>query len=565
MVYTGRRGGGLISWLAAQQLDYTLWQNHIALNAGAIAGLAKAAGVGEKWKEVRDAILTRTVTEKEIVERIAQLGLDKGVVERAMSAFSTLRHAMDEEQVKNVVLELRRLASYVQEMKADNYKRILEEASKAWYEQRNPAALWALTVLGARETGRAGVYVFEDDDDRVAYLIASFVLLSRLREFVELRDKVYRALDKLEGAVNSGKFALSDVWSDLNALAKAEERARKVANELNAIANRLEMAGYSGIAERLEVTMENVMALAEAAAYDLRSTNATRGERAVAALLSLITSGLFGVTVERALADRGEKIAGALSVVSAVRSTPKSFYEAFSSVSGDEKPSEAKKLAFRIAALLADPTMRTILASRQGVEVRVEERIENGKRYIYATFVENGRELLKAVWEVGKRLIPLWAEGEAVKPIKEIAGLVEATLSGSKPLAELDEEEWKRVVEPAERVKEAVETTAKAVAIGALPTDAVLNPRRKYVFGHSSYLSQAFTYLALAGGEISLERVYPSEEGLKPMWRVEGKYTETVEEVLSRGRAALNKLLESGVDLKAFLAEVKMSNELKAP
>ncbi|RFA98128.1 hypothetical protein CGL51_01955 [Pyrobaculum aerophilum] len=312
------------------------------------------------------------------------------------------------------------------------------------------------------------------------------------------------------------------------------------------------------------MTMENVMALAEAAAYDLRSTNATRGERAVAALLSLITSGLFGVTVERALADRGEKIAGALSVVSAVRSTPKSFYEAFSSVSGDEKPSEAKKLAFRIAALLADPTMRTILASRQGVEVRVEERIENGKRYIYATFVENGRELLKAVWEVGKRLIPLWAEGEAVKPIKEIAGLVEATLSGSKPLAELDEEEWKRVVEPAERVKEAVETTAKAVAIGALPTDAVLNPRRKYVFGHSSYLSQAFTYLALAGGEISLERVYPSEEGLKPMWRVEGKYTETVEEVLSRGRAALNKLLESGVDLKAFLAEVKMSNELKA-
>ncbi|RFA95659.1 hypothetical protein CGL52_12595, partial [Pyrobaculum aerophilum] len=49
---------GLISWLAAQQLDYTLWQNHIALNAGAIAGLAKAAGVGEKWKEVGNAVLT---------------------------------------------------------------------------------------------------------------------------------------------------------------------------------------------------------------------------------------------------------------------------------------------------------------------------------------------------------------------------------------------------------------------------------------------------------------------------------------------------------------------------
>ncbi|MEM0484267.1 MAG: hypothetical protein QW434_06175, partial [Pyrobaculum sp.] len=140
---------GLISWLAAQQLDYTLWQNHIALNAGAIAGLAKAAGVGEKWKEVGNAVLTKTASEKEIVERIAQLGLDKGVVEKAVSAFSTLRHAMDEKQIENAVLELRRLASYVQTMKAANYKKALEEASRAWYEERDPAALWALAVLGA--------------------------------------------------------------------------------------------------------------------------------------------------------------------------------------------------------------------------------------------------------------------------------------------------------------------------------------------------------------------------------------------------------------------------------
>jgi len=216
---------GLMAWVVAQQLDYTLWQNHIALNAGAIAGLAKAAGVGDKWKEVGNAVLTKTASEKEIVERAAQLGLDKGVVEKAVSAFSTLRHAMDEKQIENAVLELRRLASYVQAMKAANYKKALEEASKAWYEQRDPAALWALAVLGARETGKS-VKVFEDDDDRIAYLIASFTLLNHLREFVELKNKSYKALERLEGAVKSGRFALSDVWGDLNVLVEAAERAK---------------------------------------------------------------------------------------------------------------------------------------------------------------------------------------------------------------------------------------------------------------------------------------------------------------------------------------------------
>ncbi|MCX8137437.1 PaRep2b protein [Pyrobaculum aerophilum] len=551
---------GLIAYAVAQQLDYTLWQNHIALNAGAIAGLAKATGVGGKWKEVRDAILTRTAAEKEVVERIAQLGLDN-VVEKALNALSTLRHTMDEEQVKSAVLELKRLASYVQAMKAANYKRILEEATKAWYEQRDPAALWTLKVLGARETG-TGVKVFEDEDDKVAYLIASFVLLSRLKEFVELKNKSYEAFKRLEKAVEKGGFALSDVWDDINALAEAKERAREVANELNTIASRLEGAGFSGIAERLKVTMENVMALAKAAADDLPAVNATRGERATAALLSLVTGGLFGVTVERALAERGEKIAGALSVVSAVRSTPKGFYEVFSSVSGGEEPSEAKKLAFRIVSLLTDPTMRAVLADRQGAEIRVQ-KTENGKRLIYATFVENGRELLKTAWEDGKWLIPLWAEGEVVRPIKGVASLVKALSSGSKPLEGLNEEAWKRVVETAERVKRAVKSIAKTITIGALPTDAVLLPGSEYAHGASSYLSQAFTYWALAEGKISLDKVYPSEEGLKPMWYVVDKYTKTVHKVLSRGRNALNKLLESGVDLKAALADVIMSNELK--
>ncbi|MEM0484607.1 MAG: PaRep2b protein [Pyrobaculum sp.] len=296
------------------------------------------------------------------------------------------------------------------------------------------------------------------------------------------------------------------------------------------------------------MTTENVTALVEATQDDLSAVDATRGERAVTTLLSFVTGGLFGVTVERALAERGRKTVGALSVVSAVRSTPISFYDVFKSAGGDEKPSEARGLAFRVATLLTDPTMRAILAGGQGVEVRVEEKTENGKRLVYATFVENGRELLKAVWEVGKRLKPLWAEGEAVEPIKEIA----------------NEEVWKRVAEPAERVKETVKTTARAVTIGALPTDAVLYPGSEKVVGASSYLSQAFTYWALAGSGISFERVYPSEEGLKPVWYVVGKYTETVHEVLSKGRDALNKLLEGGVDLKAILAEVKMSNELKA-
>ncbi|WP_258870687.1 hypothetical protein [Pyrobaculum aerophilum] len=143
---------GLMAWAVAQQLDYTLWQDHVALNAGAIAGLAKAAGVGEKWKEVGNAVLTKTASEKEIVERAAQLGLDKGVVEKAVSAFSTLKHAVAKEQIENAVLELKRLVNYVQAMKAANYKKALEEASKAWYEERDPAAcgLWQCWGRGKR-------------------------------------------------------------------------------------------------------------------------------------------------------------------------------------------------------------------------------------------------------------------------------------------------------------------------------------------------------------------------------------------------------------------------------
>ncbi|MEM4898353.1 MAG: PaRep2b protein [Pyrobaculum sp.] len=323
------------------------------------------------------------------------------------------------------------------------------------------------------------------------------------------------------------------------------------------------MAGYSGIAERLKVAMEKVIELAEAAADDLPYINATRGDRAVAALLPLVTGGLFGVTVERALVEKGERIVGVLSIASAVRSTPMSFYDAFKSASGGEEPSEARKLTFRIATLLTDPLVRTILAGRQGAEIRVEEKTENGKRLVHVTFVEDGRELLKTAWEAGKRLKPLWAEGEVVKLFKEVVNLMTTISSGSKLLEGLNEEAWGNAVKTMGRVKEAIETTVKAVVIGALPTDAVIYSGSEYVSGPSSYLSQAFTYWALAEGEINLDKVYPSEEGLRAMWYVVGEYTKIVDDVLKRGRVALERLLKSGVDLKAVLAEVKMSDEIK--
>ncbi|RFA98624.1 hypothetical protein CGL52_06690 [Pyrobaculum aerophilum] len=310
--------------------------------------------------------------------------------------------------------------------------------------------------------------------------------------------------------------------------------------------------------------MKKAIELAEATQDELPAINATRGERAVAALLSLVTGGLLGVAVERALAERGKWTIGALGIASTIRNTPYSFYEAFKSASGDEKPSEARKLAFRIVSLLADPLVRTILADRQGVEIRVEQKTENGKRRVYTTFVENGRELLKAVWEAGKRLKPLWAEGEAVRLFKEVANLTAAASSRSIPLEEISEGEWMRVVETVERVKRAVESIAKTITIGALPTDAVLYPGREYVLGDSSYLSQAFTYWALAEGEINLDKVYPSEEGLKPVWRVDGKYTETVKEVLNVSRTVLEELSKSGIDLRTALADVRINNELKA-
>ncbi|RFA99285.1 PaRep2b protein [Pyrobaculum aerophilum] len=291
---------------------------------------------------------------------------------------------------------------------------------------------------------------------------------------------------------------------------------------------------------------------------------ATRGERAVAALLSLVTGGIFGVTVERALAEKGKHTVGALSIASAVRSAPKGFYDAFSSAYDKKEELEDRRLVLRITSLLADPLVRVTLTSRHDVEVRIEEKVENGKKRIYITFAEEGdHELLKTAWEAGKKLVPLWAEGKAVKLIKEVNNLAEVASSGSKPLEGLGGEEWERVVKAVEKTRKTVKKTAKVVAISALPTDAVLLPGDKRVYGGSSYLSQAFTYWALAKGKINLDKVYPSEEGLKPMWHVGGKYTETVNEILNKGRIVLNELLKSGVDLKTALADVNMNNELK--
>ncbi|MEM1890745.1 MAG: PaRep2b protein, partial [Pyrobaculum sp.] len=415
-----------------------------------------------------------------------------------------------------------------------------------------------------------------------AYLIASFTLLNHLREFVELKNRSYEALERLEGAVKSGKFTLDDFWNDLNALAEAEAKARKraeeIAKEFNTISYKLEDAGVSGIAERLKVTTENVTALLEATHDDLSNIDATRGERAVAALLSLVTGGIFGVTVERALAERGGRTTSILSIVSALRNAPRSFYNMFKLI-GREKPSENRKLVLHIISLFSDPFIKTELTKRQNVEMHMEKKEENNKKYIYITFVDKeGHNLLKTTCKAGKWLTPLRVEGEIIKQIKEVYSLLEAVSSGSQLLAELDEKRWKKMIETVSIIK-------KIIVISALPTDVTLLHGRKFVRCSSTYLSQAFTYRALAKGKISLERVYPSEEGLKPAWRVDGKYTETVREVLSVGRAALEKLKntalnqqsEGGVDLKATpadvkinvdlrtaLADVKMSNELKA-
>ncbi|WP_333639232.1 PaRep2b protein, partial [Pyrobaculum aerophilum] len=510
---------------------------------------------------------TKTASEKEIVERAAQLGLDKGVVERAVSAFSTLRHTVAKEQIENAVLELQLLASYVQAMKTAIYKMALEEASRAWYEERDPAALWALAILGAKETGKGSNKIFKDEDDKLAYLIASFTLLSHLKEFVELKERIYRELWALERAVKNGEFTLGEIWGHFEILAEAERKAGEVANKLNSIAYELETIGLSEIAEQLRVTIEKVIELVEASERELVTIKATRGERAVATLLSLVNGGLIGATIERALSVRGKHVVGALSVASAVRSAPYGFYLYFLTSGNREELSETRRIALRIVSLLSDPLVREMLNWRQDIKIRSEEKVEEDKRHVYVTFVDReGHILLKVIWEISRKIRPLKVEGEIVDIFREVANSVDAILSGSKPLVKLSEEgkkAWERATTAVREVKRVIKGMAKIITIGVLPTDASLRIGYKSTGGESSSLSQAFTYYAMTDGKVSVEKIYPSEEGLKAKWYVVGRYEEVVNKILDEGYKSLKSLSNKMPDPDLLFSDINISKEFK--
>nr|WP_258871822.1 PaRep2b protein [Pyrobaculum aerophilum] len=133
----------------------------------------------------------------------------------ALSAFSMLGHAVAKEQVESAVLELRCLASYVQAVKADNYRRALEEASKAWHEQRGPTALWALRELGFKpstvyQSGNKDIIIFKGDvlNNLLKALIPAFPKLYELRDalaefagaFKAVTNEVVRANFNMEWA-----------------------------------------------------------------------------------------------------------------------------------------------------------------------------------------------------------------------------------------------------------------------------------------------------------------------------------------------------------------------------
>ncbi len=100
-------------------------------------------------------------------------------------------------------------------MKAAKYKKALEEASKAWYEQRDPTALWALRELGFKpstvyQSGNEDIIIFKGDvlNNLLKALITAFPKLYELRDalaefagaFKVVTNEVVRANFNMEWA-----------------------------------------------------------------------------------------------------------------------------------------------------------------------------------------------------------------------------------------------------------------------------------------------------------------------------------------------------------------------------
>ncbi len=311
---------GLITWAFAQQLDFSLWQDHIAKFAPAIAGVPA-------FKEVRTV-------------------LSDSAPELLRAAEEALKHRSE-----------------------GAVKRLFEEAKKAVGQS---SKLWAELRKVARDVERHGGRVVRSEHTAVAWAL----LEAGLRELSGVKDMALLALrEAVEKLTNGGEVEMST-----KELAEFTQRARDIAHRLvllfEDVVKKAERYGKEEVRRAFTVT-ELAKKLAGASKADFgKLGEATLADKVVAFFESLAEGTTWSRVVLNAL-ERGEAY-GAL-----IRA-PSTVLKLYSAGKKEKAKDEEERLAVlisRLAHQLAERSVNKAVMGREGSVVKV---IVNGETVVEA-------------------------------------------------------------------------------------------------------------------------------------------------------------------------------------
>ncbi len=353
---------GLIGWLAAQQLDYTLWQDHLAKFAPLIAGVPA-------FKEFKTAL-----SDSDPVLKAAE---------------EALKH-----------------------MSGDAVKRLFEEARRAVGKSSKP---WSDLRKVARDVERYGKEGVRPEHAAVAWVL----LEAGLRELGDVRDKALSALREAEEKLSRGE----EVEMSTKELSEFVRRARDVAHRLELLfedlVKNVEKHSEKEMRKALAVT-ELAGELAEASKADFGELGgATLADKVVAFFESLAEGTAWSRVVINA-AERGEAY-GAL--IRTPRGALDKYGAGREKAKGEEGRLGA--VISRLAYWLAERGVDKAVVRREGdkVEVVVDDETVAEVR-IRAIKMEDERESVifnawgKWVEEEGKKAAELAAKIEPSKAKK---------------------------------------------------------------------------------------------------------------------------------------------------
>ncbi|MEM4424286.1 hypothetical protein [Pyrobaculum sp.] len=524
---------GLISWLAAQQLDYALWQDHIALLSlqwsSIIPPLRKIADV-LKGKPSEDL----DINTKRVLE--AYYRLTKGDTD----AINTLKAVVEG----------------VNQIRINQISERIRKHAEEWYTQRNPEALINLVIYGTKQYGA----VFKDHADAVAYLITTLALLKRLPSALQIVTNVENAWQFLEEIANKlpqGSVTLNK--DDINMLVKAvsditmarkgvSRLAKGYIDELENIRNNLANSNdefAKKVAEYLVIDLKMAKRLTKSEAVDV--SNLTRGERAVGVLLSLTESNWFANAVKRSLTDLGNGLAGTLSIAAAVRNQPDTLRHAFKSATPIPEVSITAKILYWL--------IRLKLNEVRGLErLIIEKSKETNRNYIKIVTEKTNYEVIcfrkkecwssLSAWKINDdQVIAKYAslEGRAEMARKSIATKIEE-IFGQKS-----------------------QIVINGIYSGSIPTDFYIRTRKygiDIIMNTSDPAQAAYAGVGI-GGSIKLKFVYLTDRGPAGNYRISTSLPAKMRKwIFEEGVEALNYLLTRKPDID--LTRLSISQKVKS-